>query len=70
VFDRNVQGYAETEFYQDLRAFTASFWLKVKKEIETGTVMSYSFGDEDCKFVFYYIISYTQTYFHVQTISF
>lgn len=50
VFNRNVQGYAETEFYQDLKAFTVSFWLKVKKEMETGTVMSYSFGDEDCKF--------------------
>ena len=49
VFDRKVQGYADTEFYQDLHAFTISFWLKVKKDLDTGTVMSYSYGNEECK---------------------
>ena len=49
VFDRKVQGYADTEFYQDLRAFTVSFWLKVMKDLDTGTIMSYAFGDDECK---------------------
>eukprot|EP00111_Clytia_hemisphaerica_P006027 TCONS_00017431-protein len=47
VFDRQLQGYAETQFYQDLNSFTASFWLKVKKEMDTGTIMSYSYGNEE-----------------------
>lgn len=47
VFDRKVQGYAETDFYQELKEFTASFWLKVKKDVETGTIMSYSYGSEE-----------------------
>ena len=52
MFDRKVQGYADTEFYQDLRAFTISFWLKVKKDLDTGTVMSYSYGNEECKYIY------------------
>ena len=49
-FDREIQGFAETSFYQELSEFTASFWMKTSSEdIETGTMMSYAFGSEESK---------------------
>ena len=51
-FRRDVQGYAETEFYEDLSAFTVAFWMKTSsQDIETGTVFSYAYGSEESKFV-------------------
>lgn len=47
VFDRGVQGYAETSFHRDLDEFTAAFWVKASSEdIEAGTVLSYAVGDD------------------------
>ena len=43
VFDREVQGYAESHLDNELSAFTLAFWMKGSKEdLEAGTVVSYA----------------------------
>ena len=46
VFDRTVQGYAESTLNDLIDEFTIAFWLKtLPSEIESGTVLSYAIGD-------------------------
>jgi len=43
VFDRDVQGYAESHLDNELSAFTLAFWMKGSKEdLEAGTIASYA----------------------------
>ena len=49
-FNRDIQGFAETAFYQHLREFTVAFWMKTSSaDIESGTVFSYAYDDEKSK---------------------
>ena len=53
VFDRNVQGYAESHLDNELSAFTLAFWMKGSKEdLEAGTVASYAVN-VGSKYTFY-----------------
>ena len=43
VFNRDTQGYAESNLKNQLGAFTLSFWMKgVQDDLEAGTPVSYA----------------------------
>ena len=51
IFDRTVQGFAESSFHKPIQEFTIAFWVKVSSEdTEAGTVLSYAVK-VGCKFV-------------------